>query len=253
LSVTQRRILTLLDTPGRLGDLPLGRSIDALRLRRDADRLTQAGLIVGVTSGDAGSPAAANAPVLAHPPGSPLARAVSLALIAIASVSLVWVGWRFAAAPAPVVDAHHAGSAGEPAASRVAPPVPAPEPGVIATRVLRGDPVDKNRDPTRDSRTSVAAKAVVVPAPGADVAQAALTEVAPARAPLAATNVGPASSVESTSKRSPAVGSDLARESASMRAPAAADGAASDPATVEHGSNHELRTDSGASASSQDP
>ena len=45
LSITQRRILTLLDTPARLGELPLGPSIDAERLCREAHRLAQAGLI----------------------------------------------------------------------------------------------------------------------------------------------------------------------------------------------------------------
>ena len=59
LSLTQRRILTLLDTPVRLSDLPVGPAVDPVRLEREALRLAQAGLVAW--GAGATSPVAANA------------------------------------------------------------------------------------------------------------------------------------------------------------------------------------------------
>jgi hypothetical protein len=157
LSVTQRRILTLLDTPGRLRDLPLGPMVNTARLTRDATRLSQAGLVTYEVS-DAAL-VAANAASLASAHRSPLARPLPAILIACAACALVWVGWRFSASPSASPDARtRAGvAAATPATSAAS--SSAPEPPVIATRVLRGDP-DRNREAAKEGRTVAARQAV---------------------------------------------------------------------------------------------
>lgn len=154
LSVTQRRILTLLDSPARLGDLQLGRSLDAGRLAHDAVRLRHAGLIVCETTRDTGGVAAANAATM-HAPKRPLARPLPIAVALIAASVVVWTGWRYNASVAPPSDSRrHARTA----PTAIVPMTPAPEtsndPPVIATRVLKGDIVDrsqalKDRTPAR--------------------------------------------------------------------------------------------------------
>ena len=133
LSITQRRILTLLDAPGRLGELPLGSGIDGERVQREATRLARAGLIVCEIRGNAN---AANAAEIRRP-GSALARPLgAIAMVAIAGF-VVWVGWQFSAPPA-AADKARAATAAKPV--RINPtPTPA-EPAVFATRVLRSDP-----------------------------------------------------------------------------------------------------------------
>ena len=159
LSVTQRRILTLLDSPGRLRDLPLGPMVNTARLTRDAARLTQAGLVTyEVTDG---SIVAANSASLVAPHRSPLARPLPLILIACAACALVWVGWRFSASPSASPDGRTRAGVASAATSAPA-PSSTQEPPVIATRVLRGDP-DRNREALKDNRT-VAQRPAVSPA-----------------------------------------------------------------------------------------
>jgi hypothetical protein len=179
LSVTQRRILTLLDTPGRLRDLPLGPMVNTARLTRDATRLTQAGLVTYEVS-DAAL-VAANAASLASARRSPLGRPLPVMLIACAACALVWVGWRFSASPSASSDARtRAGVAANTATP--AAPLSTQEPPVIATRVLRGDP-DRNREATKDGRTVAARQAVSA---GADARAAEVAESpTAAKAPLA--------------------------------------------------------------------
>lgn len=145
LSVTQRRILTLLDSPGRLRDLALRPMVNTAWLTRDAAQLQKAGLIVFDT-GDGSAHTAANAESVVQPPARPLARPVTIAIVAVAASVLVWAGWHFSAAP--TVDQTRTGVPSVPTAIVAQPPVSTAEPPVIATRVLRGDP----RDATKDGR-----------------------------------------------------------------------------------------------------
>jgi hypothetical protein len=137
LSITQRRILTLLDAPGRLGELPLGPGIDGERVQREAARLARAGLIVGEIQGNAREAIAANAPEHRRP-GMSLARTVgAIAMLAIVG-AVVWVGWQFSAPPA-TADGPRASTSIKTKPVKVnATPAPA-EPAVFATRVLRSD------------------------------------------------------------------------------------------------------------------
>jgi hypothetical protein len=136
LSIPQRRILALLDAPGRLGELPLGSGIDGERVQREAARLARAGLIVCETQGSAHGAVAANAAELRRS-GMPLARPlVALTMLAIVG-AVVWVGWQFSAPPA-AADNARASTAAKPV--RMNEPSAPEEPTVFATRVLRSDP-----------------------------------------------------------------------------------------------------------------
>jgi hypothetical protein len=136
LSITQRRILTLLDAPGCLGELPLGSGIDGDRVLRVGARLARAGLIVCEMRGTANAAIAANASEIRRP-GSALARALgAIAMVAIVG-AVAWVGWQFSAPPVPA-DGPRAATPAKPVRMN-ATPAPA-EPAVFATRVLRSDP-----------------------------------------------------------------------------------------------------------------
>jgi hypothetical protein len=177
LSVTQRRILTLLDSPGRLRDLPLGPMMNTARLTRDAARLTQAGLV----SYEASDPAlvAANAASLALRNRSPLTRTLPLVLIASAVCALIWIGWRFSAAPSASSDTRTGAGAASAATAAPGASVEIQEPPVIATRVLRGD-----GDRAKDARSG-AAKTSAPPSP--DAAHASTVD-SPAASKPPATN-----------------------------------------------------------------
>ena len=158
LSITQRRILTLLDTPARLGELPLGPSIDAERLCREVHRLAQAGLIASaaVVADPAG---AANAATLGRLGAPRLLRGVRVLVLTLAVVALAWAGWRFSAASSSIDPRTPARAAAKATVPSVAAPAATPEPPVIATRILRGDPSDRYRDAPKDAQNSTAAKA----------------------------------------------------------------------------------------------
>jgi len=152
LSITQRRILTLLDAPGRLGELPLGSGLDGERVQREAARLARAGLIVCEMRGNANAAVAANAAEIRRP-GSALARALgAIAMVAIVG-AVVWGGWQFSAPPA-AADAARAATAAKPVRMD-ATPAPA-EPAVFATRVLRSDPRPSATPPRGPAETTPA-------------------------------------------------------------------------------------------------
>jgi hypothetical protein len=160
LSVTQRRILTLLDTPRRVRDLPVGPMLNTARLTRDAARLNRAGLVIYERAGT-DELQAANAGSLT-PAHRPIVRPLYLLFGIVAVSALVWVEWRFQASPAPSADARaHGGTA-----SAATPAVPSvtPDPPVIATRVLRGDPVKEPRARGSSSAPEAAAPASLPPA-----------------------------------------------------------------------------------------
>lgn len=157
LSITQRRILTLLDTPARLDDLAVGQALDPERLCREALRLARAGLIaydVPVTADAAPLKEAATGVRLGEP--RPALRA-ALALSAIAAGALVWTGWQYAAQRGPSAGSHIERTAKPAAPDRVA-PVASPEAVAIATRVLRGEIPEQSRDALRETRAPPAAK-----------------------------------------------------------------------------------------------
>ena len=140
LSITQRRILTLLDAPGRLGELPLGSGIDGERVQREAARLARAGLIVFETQSSAHDAVAANAADLRRTRMRLTRPLAALALVAIVP-TIVWAGWPFSAPPA--ADVTRASTAAKPVKMNAA-PTPE-EPAVFATRVLRSDPRPSSR------------------------------------------------------------------------------------------------------------
>lgn len=147
LSITQRRILTLLDTPARIGDLPVAPALDDERLRREVLRLVQAGLLAceapSVTAVLDASPSA----VVSQRDATGLLRRLSVVLLASAAVALAWAGWRSSANPDLSIDRRtHAGATHNAVTSNPAPPATVPEPRVIATRVLR-DPVAARASP----------------------------------------------------------------------------------------------------------
>ena len=154
LSITQRRILTLLDAPGRLGELPLGSGIDGERVQREAGRLARAGLIVCEIQGNAHKAIAANAPELRRP-GMPLARALGAVTMLAIVGAVVWVGWQFSA-PRVTADGPRASTSEKTKPVRInATPAPA-EPAVFATRVLRSDPRPPAPPPKAAAETATA-------------------------------------------------------------------------------------------------
>ena len=163
-STLLRRILTLLDAPGRLGELPLGSGIDGERVHREAARLARAGLIVCQTQGNAHEAVAANAADVRRS-GIPLARVLAaLAMLAIVG-PVVWLGRQFSAPPV-AADAVPASTAAKPVSMNAA-PAPA-EPTVFATRVLRSDPRPPAPPPRTPAETSTAAAPSAHAAPRTD-------------------------------------------------------------------------------------
>lgn len=163
LSLTQRRILTLLETPNRLADLPVGPTLDADRLQREALRLAQAGLVAIDTPAVANAADAAGAANDAGRFTLARARVLKMALLSIAFVPLAIAGWRFAPAPAPDPGSH-ARAVTKPAVSPAAAPVPTPDPPVIATRVLRSEP----RTTTTPPKAPTEATGAIAPASNAE-------------------------------------------------------------------------------------
>ena len=201
LSMTQRRILTLLQAPRRLGDLPLAPGVDAQRLRREALRLAQAGFITCEATAVAEIAHAANAPIAVTRTGHSITWKLSTVLVAVAAVLLVWGGWRFSAAPA--ADATAPAVAVKPAATGTVPATPAPEPSVIATRVLRGDPQERARDAAKDAHAPTPVKTAVAPIANGEALRAS-GEAATTRATNAAL-VPPAGSSAAEATHDPVV------------------------------------------------
>ena len=143
LSITQRRILTLLATPRRLGELPLAPGLDAARLRRETLRLAQAGLVSCEATAMAEIAHAANAVLAGEPPMHGFAHRASALALAIAVGALVWGSWRLSATPH--ADAKSQAVGAKSGSGNVA-SAALPEPPVIATRVLRGDSQERAKE-----------------------------------------------------------------------------------------------------------
>jgi len=149
LSLAQRRILTLLDTPATLADLAQRHALETARVERDAARLRLAGLIEDI--------APATAAVDATTPvrlGAPLARRVPLALVPIVAGALAWAAWQHLAPPAATDSPRARRAAVVPALEGkvIAPTTPEPVP--IATRVLRGNAPERPHEPAKEARAS---------------------------------------------------------------------------------------------------
>jgi hypothetical protein len=161
LSVTQRRILTLLDNPVRLGDLQVGRSLDTGRLVHEAVRLQHAGHIVCESIRDTSGIAAANAATM-QAPRRPFARSLPIAVVLIAASIVVWAGWHHASVTPASDSRRHARAAQTPSVPMTQVPDASTEPPVIATRVLKGEVVDRTRETAKD-RTAPRAPTPSVP------------------------------------------------------------------------------------------
>ena len=169
LSLTQRRVLTLLDTPGSLSDLQARTGSDMARLERDLARLVEIGLVDSESTGSPMQPGKREAPVAtARPAASRRSLGIAGAVVAIGAATIAWMGWPYATrAPAatakpgaavaavpvvpmapvvprvPVASASDAAAAIHPAATDLRPTPPAPaalgdEAAAIATTVLDG-------------------------------------------------------------------------------------------------------------------
>jgi TonB family protein len=156
LSLAQRRILTLLDTPASLDDLARRHALEAPRLARDAARLREAGLIE-----DASAPpsVAAQAPVRLGPP--PLARRLPLALLPLVAATIAWAAWQHLAPPVGSSNSRaERGAAAAPAAQgKVSAPPAAVDTPPIATRVLRGPAPERSQEPGKEARAAAKAPA----------------------------------------------------------------------------------------------
>ena len=148
LSLTQRRFLTLLDTSCTVDELALRHRAEAAKVDRDLTRLVELGLVVCAV------PAPANDAQVAAPAAVRLgvsvrSRRLPLMLLAALAIALAVAGWH----PWTVPDV---GSGNQPDRNvprktpKAVEEVPAsPEPQPIATRVLKGDPLDRSRDGAR--------------------------------------------------------------------------------------------------------
>ena len=173
LSLAQRRILTLLDTPATLADLAQRHALETARVERDAARLRLARLIEDV--------APATATVDAATPvrlGAPLARRLPLALVPVVAGALAWAAWQHLAPPAATDSPRARRAAAVPAVvGKVTTPT-APEPVPIATRVLRGNAPERPREPGKDARApGKSAEAPTAPAVETAVARNAAAQV----------------------------------------------------------------------------
>lgn len=155
LSIPQRRILTLLDTPARLDGLAARHPSDREWIARDVVRLVQCGLVreqgaanAEIPSSDALAAIRLGAPALTR----------RILVVAVAA-ALAWAGWHYLAprvVPAsartgPVSIRADSASGGTATAGS--------EPTVIATRVLRGDVGDRTREAARAGPAITAAHA----------------------------------------------------------------------------------------------
>ena len=146
LSIPQRRILTLLDTPARLDGLAARHPSEREWLARDVVRLVQCGLVreQGAANAEIPSPDALAAIRLGAPA---LTRRI---LVVAVAATLAWAGWHYLA-PRVVAARAHTGPVPirVDKASVATAAAAGSEPPVIATRVLRGDVADRTREAAR--------------------------------------------------------------------------------------------------------
>ena len=175
LSITQRRILTLLDTPLGLDDLARRAILDLPRVEREAARLAQAGLVACEDRRESVEPHDALATTTVRLGASRPSRGLPVMGVVAATAVLAWSAWQYLSPP------KAATIAATRAASAVPPQLPnadaSAEPAPIATRTLRGEVPDRSRE--KDARPA---------APAADANQArsvapAVERSAPAIAP----------------------------------------------------------------------
>jgi periplasmic protein TonB len=225
LSITQRRLLTLLDTSATIGQLAATLPIDDERLAREAVRLAQLGLVEAVVGADVPAPlVAAAAPVrLGAPPAAHKAR---FGFAILAAGALAWIGWHYATPPAPTAHGQPAAQARNPVESPGS-TADAAEPTAIATRVLRTETSERPRDTPKEGRTAASARTALA-APAATPGDARPHEPAAERFAAPVETPSPTSAAAATP---PAV---QARSETSEAAPAAgaAPGVATAPAAA---------------------
>ena len=187
LSLAQRRILTLLDTPATLADLAQRHALEAARVDRDAARLRLAGLIEDVAP--AAAAVAAAAPVRL---GAPLARRLPLALLPIVAGALAWAGWQHLAAPAGTDSPRPRRAAAVSAAEGKVTTPTAPEPVPIATRVLRGSVPERPHEPGKEARVPVKPADAATPPVGETAARKAGAQAPEPARVVTATPASPA-------------------------------------------------------------
>jgi TonB family protein len=143
LSLTQRRLLTLLDTPGSLSDLQARSGSELARLERDLARLAETGLIASESTDSPIQPARNEAPRgAARAGGSRRGLGIAGALVAVCAAIVAWMGWPGgASAPA---------AAAKPAAAVAAVPA-APVPGAATT----SNPAAADAPPTPPAAAAV--------------------------------------------------------------------------------------------------
>jgi TonB family protein len=148
LSLTQRRFLTLLDTSCTVDELALRHRAEAAKVERDLTRLVDLGLVV------CAAPAPANDAQVAPPAAVRLgvsvrSRRLPLALVLASAIALAIAGWHPWAIP-DVATGDRLDRNVPRKTPKAVEEVPAsPDPQPIATRVLKGDPLDRSRDGAR--------------------------------------------------------------------------------------------------------
>lgn len=187
LSLAQRRILTLLDTPATLADLAKRHALEPARVDRDAARLRLAGLIEDAAPAVAAI--AATAPVRL---GAPLARRLPLALVPIVAGALAWAGWQHLAAPGGTDSPRPRRAAAVSAAEGKVTTSTAPEPVPIATRVLRGSVSERPHETGKEARAPARPADAATPPVGETAAARKAAAQPPEMARVTATPASPA-------------------------------------------------------------
>ena len=158
LSLAQRRFLTLLDSACSVDEIAQRHRCEADKLGRDLARLATLGLVACEEPAPANDPSAVNAanePMPQTPAvrlGAPrAAKRVALLAVPLVAAAVLWFGWQqLSTSESRVGGPAHSKSKN--AMSTPAQNAAAADPQPIATRVLRGDPVDKTRDGGKDAR-----------------------------------------------------------------------------------------------------
>lgn len=161
LSLTQRRFLTLLDTSCNVDQLALRHPADPEKFDRDVARLAQLGLITceAPSSPDEASVAAVAGVRLGAPR---FARRLSFALVTVVASALAWMAWQHLGPASSSKRSHASVTSTARAAETPMPSAIAPDPAAIATRVLRGDPVERARE-AKDTHAGGAVAKTAVP------------------------------------------------------------------------------------------
>ena len=177
LSLTQRRFLTLLDTSCDVGQMRLRHAGDPEKFDRDLARLARMGFVACETPP---APEVADAVTGTVRLGAPrFARRLPFALLPIVTAVMVWMAWQHLVSPSAVK--HSDGNATSPSRAAVvqAPAADMPETTPIATRTLRGDPVERPRG-AKDAQAAKAPPRSTEPKPAAAEPASIQTQLIPA-------------------------------------------------------------------------